>query len=108
MFRPPKPPPALHERFVRVLRAMLWFGVAAYGAYLFLFLAVGVPGFQFVQDEISYGSRTHHSNMDNWDHAVAEDLQQAAIVMATFVWQTANRAEKLPRRAVEPRRGGAR
>lgn len=43
VFRPPKPPPALHERFVRVLRAMLWFGVAAYGAYLFLFLAVGVP-----------------------------------------------------------------
>lgn len=43
MFTSPKPPPALHQRFVRVLRAMLWFGVAAYGAYLFLFLALGVP-----------------------------------------------------------------
>lgn len=62
------------------------------------FDAVGVPGFQFIQDEVSYGTRTHHSNMDVWDHAIAEDLQQAAILMATFVWQTANRDEKLPRK----------
>jgi hypothetical protein len=78
------------------------------------FDGVGVPGFQFIQDEVSYGPRTHHSNMDVWDHAIAEDLMQASVVMATFVWQTAQRDEKLPRQPVRPRegrrggRGGAR
>jgi hypothetical protein len=61
------------------------------------FHGVGVPGFQFIQDAVSYGTRTHHSNMDNWDHAVAEDLKQASVIMATFVWQTAQRDEMLPR-----------
>mgnify|MGYP002631099365 FL=1 len=61
------------------------------------FHGVGVPGFQFIQDEVSYNTRTHHSNMDNWDHAVADDLKQAAVIMATFVWQTAQRDAKLPR-----------
>ncbi|MCK5944089.1 MAG: M28 family peptidase [Planctomycetes bacterium] len=67
------------------------------------FHGVGVPGFQFIQDPISYSTRTHHSNMDNWDHAVADDLKQASVIMATFVWQTAQRDEMLPRIA-----GGAR
>jgi Zn-dependent M28 family amino/carboxypeptidase len=62
------------------------------------FDAVGIPGFQFIQDPIAYSSRTHHSNMDNWDHLVAEDLKQAATVIASFVWHTAQRAEKLPRK----------
>ena len=61
------------------------------------FHRVGVPGFQFIQDEVSYNTRTHHSNMDNWDHAVADDLKQAAVIMATFVWQTAQRDQQLPR-----------
>ncbi|MEO6596311.1 MAG: peptidase M28, partial [Planctomycetota bacterium] len=69
------------------------------------FHGVGVPGFQFIQDEVSYGTRTHHSNMDVWDHAVAEDLRQASVIMATFVWQTAQRDEKLPRQPVRPRGG---
>src|SRR5262245_22730047 len=60
---------------------------------------VGLPGFQFVQDPISYDARTHHSNMDVWDHAIAADLQQAATIMATFVWQTAQRDAMLPRKA---------
>jgi Zn-dependent M28 family amino/carboxypeptidase len=60
------------------------------------FHAVGLPGFQFIQDPVSYSTRTHHSNMDNWDHAVAEDLQQAAVIMASFVWHTAQRDDKLP------------
>jgi hypothetical protein len=60
------------------------------------FHGVGLPGFQFIQDPVSYSTRTHHSNMDNWDHAVAEDLQQAAVIMAAFVWQTAQRDEMLP------------
>lgn len=67
------------------------------------FHGAGVPGFQFIQDEVSYGSRTHHSNMDVWDHAVADDLKQASVIMATFVWQTAQREEKLPRHTVTPR-----
>lgn len=61
------------------------------------FHGVGVPGFQFIQDPVSYSTRTHHSNMDVWDHAVAEDLQQAAVIMATFVWHTAQRDAQLPR-----------
>ncbi len=60
------------------------------------FHGVGLPGFQFIQDPVSYSTRTHHSNMDVWDHAVAEDLQQAAVIMASFVWHTAQRDHKLP------------
>jgi hypothetical protein len=67
------------------------------------FHAVGVPGFQFIQDPVSYSTRTHHSNMDVWDHAVAEDLQQASVIMASFVWHTAQRAERLPRQPAAPR-----
>lgn len=71
------------------------------------FDAVGLPGFQFIQDPVAYGTRTHHSNMDNWDHAVAADLQQAATIMAAFAWQCAQRDEKLPRKdlAKEPAGG---
>ena len=68
------------------------------------FHGVGIPGFQFIQDPARYGTRTHHSNMDVWDHAVAEDMQQAAVVMASFVWHTAQRDEKLPRQPAPPRR----
>ena len=67
------------------------------------FHGVGVPGFQFIQDPVSYSTRTHHSNMDVWDHAVAADLKQASVVMAAFVWQTAQRDEKLPRHIVRQR-----
>jgi hypothetical protein len=77
------------------------------------FDGVGLPGFQFIQDPVSYDTRTHHSNMDTWDHAVADDLQQAAVIVASFVWHTAQRNEMLPRKPrdatpAEPRRGGPR
>jgi hypothetical protein len=62
------------------------------------FDGVGIPGFQFIQDSISYSTQTHHSNMDNWDHAIPEDLQQASTIIASFVWNTAQRNEKLPRK----------
>ena len=62
------------------------------------FDAVGIPGFQFIQDPISYGTRTHHSNMDHWDHLVEDDLKQAATVIASFVMHTAIRDDKLPRK----------
>lgn len=62
------------------------------------FDAVGVPGFQFIQDNVAYWSRTHHSNMDNFDHLVADDLKQAATIVASFVWHTSQRDAKLPRK----------
>ena len=62
------------------------------------FDAVGIPGFQFIQDPIGYSTTTHHSNMDNLDHLSEEDLSQAATVIASFVWNTSQRDEKLPRK----------
>ncbi len=62
------------------------------------FDAAGLPGFQFIQDEIEYEPRTHHTNYDVYDRLQRADLQQAAVVMATFVWETANRPEMLPRK----------
>ena len=59
---------------------------------------VGIPGFQFIQDPLDYGTRTHHTNMDSYDRASANDLMQASAVIATFVYQTAMRDEKLPRK----------
>jgi len=64
------------------------------------FDAVGIPGFQFLQDPISYGTRTHHSNMDHFDHLVLDDLKQAATIVATFVYRTAQRDAMLPRKEV--------
>jgi carboxypeptidase Q len=62
------------------------------------FDAIGLPGFQFIQDPMEYGSRTHHSNMDSYDHLSAGDLKQAATIIATFVYDAAQREEKLPRK----------
>lgn len=59
---------------------------------------IGLPGFQFIQDEIEYDTRTHHSNMDVFDRIQADDMKQAATIMATFVYQTAMRDEKIPRK----------
>ena len=62
------------------------------------FNAVGVPGFQFIQDPLEYDTRTHHTNMDNYDHLVPEDLKQGSTVVAWFVINTAQSEEKLPRK----------
>ncbi len=61
----------------------------------------GIPGFQFIQDPIDYETRTHHSNMDNYDHLKMEDLKQAAIIVASFVYQTSTRADMMPRKPLE-------
>ena len=63
------------------------------------FDAIGLPGFQFIQDEIEYDTRTHHSNQDVFDRIQADDMKQASTIMAAFVYQTAMRDEKLPRKA---------
>jgi carboxypeptidase Q len=62
------------------------------------FDAVGIPGFQFIQDPIEYETRTHHTNMDVYDHLLIDDMKQAATVVAWFVYNAANRPEKLPRK----------
>lgn len=60
--------------------------------------AVGLPGFQFIQDEVEYNSRTHHSNMDLFDRLQAGDLMQASAVMASMIYDAATRPEMLPRK----------
>jgi Zn-dependent M28 family amino/carboxypeptidase len=62
------------------------------------FDAIGLPGFQFIQDEIEYDTRTHHSNQDNYDRIQAEDMKQAATIMAAFIYQTAMMDGKIPRK----------
>jgi len=62
------------------------------------FDAAGVPAFQFVQDRLEYNSRTHHTNMDLYDHVQAADLEQQATVAAIFAWLTAERDQPLPRK----------
>jgi len=59
---------------------------------------IGLPGFQFIQDEIEYDSRTHHSNMDNYDRLEMDDLKQMATVIAIIVYQTAQREGLMPRK----------
>jgi len=67
------------------------------------FDAIGLPGFQFIQDEIEYDTRTHHSNQDVFDRIQADDMKQAATIMAAFVYNAATRDEKLPRKPMPNR-----
>jgi len=60
---------------------------------------IGIPGFQFIQDPLEYGSRSHHTNMDTYERVNSNDLMQASVIMASFVYNTAMRDEKLPRKA---------
>jgi carboxypeptidase Q len=62
------------------------------------FDGVGLPGFQFIQDALDYWTLTHHSNMDTFERLVPEDLMQASVVMAAFVYQAAMADEKFPRK----------
>jgi hypothetical protein len=62
------------------------------------FDAVGLPGFQFIQDPMDYETRVHHSNMDTVDRLHAFDLEQAAVVEAIFLYNTAQREEMMPRK----------
>ena len=62
------------------------------------FDAVGLPGFQFIQDPVEYDTRTHHSNMDTFDRLQSDDMKQASVIMAAFIYNAAMRDEKLPRK----------
>jgi carboxypeptidase Q len=59
---------------------------------------LSIPGFQFIQDNVEYTARTHHTNWDTYERLQREDLMQAAVVVATFVWETSNRDQLLPRK----------
>jgi carboxypeptidase Q len=64
------------------------------------FDALGIPGFQYIQDGMDYNTRTHHSNQDTYDRLVEADLKQAATIVASFVYHTSERKEMIPRKAL--------
>lgn len=69
------------------------------------FDALGLPGFQFIQDGIEYGTRTHHTNADTYERLVMDDLKQMATVVAAFVYNTAQMDQKIPRKELPKPRG---
>ncbi|MGB8507420.1 MAG: M28 family peptidase, partial [Pyrinomonadaceae bacterium] len=71
------------------------------GSDFLSFDAVGLNGFDFMQDEIEYSPRTWHSNQDTYDRVIPEDVKEAAVIVATFVYNAAMADDKLPRK---PRR----
>ena len=66
------------------------------------FDAIGLPGFQFIQDNIEYNTRTHHSNMDVYDRVQEEDVKQASVIMAAFAYSAAMREGKFPHKPLPP------
>lgn len=62
------------------------------------FDSLGLPGFQFIQDPVEYSTRTHHSNQDVFDRIQGDDMKQASVIMAAFVYNAATQDEKLPRK----------
>ena len=62
------------------------------------FDAVGIPGFQFIQDPVEYMTRTHHSNADVYERIQREDMMQAAVVLAAYIYDAAMRDNMLPRK----------
>jgi carboxypeptidase Q len=62
------------------------------------FDAVGLPGFQYIQDPMDYETRVHHSDMDTYDRLHALDLEQAAVVEAIFLYNTSEREAMMPRK----------
>jgi len=69
--------------------------------------AIGIPGFQFIQDPMDYMARTHHSNQDTYDKINPDDMKQMATIVASFVYNTAQRDEMIPRKPLPaPRAGG--
>ena len=82
--------------------AALRYGCDAGGSDFLSFNAIGLNGLDFLQDEIEYGTRTWHSNQDTYDRVIPEDLKQAAVVVAAFVYRAATTEQKLPRKPFQP------
>ena len=70
------------------------------------FDGVGLPGFQFIQDEIEYNTVVHHTNMDTYERLQPRDNMQMATIVAGFAYLAANRAELLPRKPPSAQAGG--
>jgi carboxypeptidase Q len=68
---------------------------------------VGLPGFQFIQDSVEYGTLTHHTNLDSYERLQPGDMMKNATIAAGFAYLAANRDEKLPRKPL-PAPGGRR
>jgi len=62
------------------------------------FDGIGIPGFQFIQDPLDYFSKTHHTDLDTYDHIPSQDMMQASVIMAAFLYDAAMRPEMLPRK----------
>ncbi|MGD2136565.1 MAG: M20/M25/M40 family metallo-hydrolase, partial [Gemmatimonadales bacterium] len=102
----------MNEAAIPVFEQILWpfrdLGVVAVrhgntgGTDHLAFDAAGIPGFNFIQDPIEYGVRTHHTNVDTYDALVLDDLQQAAVVVAATVYHLAMRDGMMPRKAPPP------
>jgi carboxypeptidase Q len=69
---------------------------------------VGLPGFQFVQDPLEYNTRTHHTNLDNYERVQPSDLMQASAIITSFVYNAATRPEMMPRKPLPKPSGGGR
>jgi carboxypeptidase Q len=67
---------------------------------------VGLPGFQFIQDDVEYDTRTHHSNMDSYERIQEEDMRKNAVIVAAFAYHAANRDARLPRKPLPAPTGG--
>jgi len=72
------------------------------------FDGVGLPGFQFIQDEIEYDTLTHHTNLDSYERLQPTDMMRNATIAAAFAYLTANRDERLPRKAFSSGPAGSR
>ena len=72
------------------------------------FDAVGLPGFQFIQDPVEYGTRTHHTSQDLYERIQPVDMRHNAVAVATFVYLTANRDQLIPRKPMPAGGGGGR
>jgi Zn-dependent M28 family amino/carboxypeptidase len=70
------------------------------------FDAIGLPGFQFIQDPLNYESKVHHSNLDLYEEALPDDLKQASAILAAFVYHAAMRDAMLPRKPLPAPRPG--
>lgn len=68
------------------------------GSDFLSFDAAGLNGFDFIQDEMEYETRTWHSSQDNYDRLVEDDLKEAACIVAAFVYNAATMDGKLPRK----------
>ena len=97
-----------NEQAIPIFEQILWpfrdLGVVAVkhgdtgGTDHLAFDAVGIPGFNFIQDPIEYGTRTHHTAADTYERLMLDDLRQAAVVVAATAWQLANRDGMVPRK----------